>query len=338
MKIAMIICYYGSLPAYFEAWAKTVVFNPQIEFFFITDIEYERTLPKNIRLIKMGFGELVERIEDQMGFPISLRSAYPYKLCDFKPTYGLIFAKELDGYDFFGNCDIDMAFGDLSKYISADILEKHEKIFRLGHFTLYKNNEKMRKLFMGGGGIWDYETSFQSQHITGFDEYLGVDLIARENKVKCYFSNVYADIATNHKKAMKAKNHVNYTEQVFYWENGKAMRAYINEGEVGTDEFMYIHWQKKNPVCGIDKADDCASFYIFPDAIVLKEKGGIPPADEIRKLSAKGGLARDVADQIGYYGGKVMSIAKMGKEERSVRMVQLKNREINKAFRRESYK
>lgn len=47
--------------------------------------------------------------------------------------------------------------------------------------------------------------------------------------------------------------------QVFYWENGKLYRAYLEGGNVRTDEFIYLHFQKKHPVNRV--ADiDCPSF------------------------------------------------------------------------------
>ena len=42
----------------------------------------------------------------------------PYKLCDYKPVYGLIFDEDLQDYDFWGHCDVDLIFGDIRKFIN----------------------------------------------------------------------------------------------------------------------------------------------------------------------------------------------------------------------------
>ena len=54
-----------------------------------------------------------ERIQRIFDFPISLER--PYKLCDYKPSYGEVFKDELAGYDFWGNCDIDLVWGNIKK-------------------------------------------------------------------------------------------------------------------------------------------------------------------------------------------------------------------------------
>ena len=337
MKVALIICYYGELPACFDVWVRTAGYNKRFDFLIVTDLEYRGTLPENIHFIKMGFGELKDRIEQKMGFTISLE--HPYKLCDFKPAYGLIFENELEGYDYFGNFDVDLAFGDLSKFVTDDILRKYEKLFHLGHFTLYKNNDKMRTLFMSEGAIWDYKTAYQSHGLfaIGFDEMMGMLPICRANKVNCYFGNDYADISIKHKKTMRVYNHTNYDVQVFYWEDGKAMRAYIDAGNVFSDEFMYIHWQKKHPISRVENIEKCTSFYIFPDKIVPKERKGTPSEKEIRSMGASVGLIEGIKECFLFYSGKIVAIVKMDKKERTVRMLQLRNRKIRKSIRREMY-
>lgn len=51
-----------------------------------------------------------ERIQRIFDFPISLER--PYKLCDYKPSYGEVFKDELAGYDF-GEIAILIWFGEI---------------------------------------------------------------------------------------------------------------------------------------------------------------------------------------------------------------------------------
>ena len=60
-------------------------------------------------------------------FAITLHT--PYKLCDYKPAYGEIFAPELSGYDFWGYGDMDLVFGDLRAYFTEDKLRKYDKFY-----------------------------------------------------------------------------------------------------------------------------------------------------------------------------------------------------------------
>ena len=337
MKIALISFYYGSLPCYFDVWVKTARHNSDFDFLFVTDLEYDISPLDNIKIIKIGLEELREMIGEKMGFPVSIE--IPYRLCDFRPAFGLIFDVELKGYDYFGYCDIDLAFGDLSRCVTKEVLAQNEKLYHLDHFMIFKNNEKMRTLFMRGGAIWDYKTVFQSRANTAFafGEYLGMFLIARANGINNYFSNDYADISVKYSKVMSVSNHCNYDRQLFYWEDGKVLRAYIANDEVKQDEFMYIHWSKKNPVSMIENMDLCNSFYIFPDKIVAKSSIGIPSVEEIRNLCVTIGFIGVISEHIVYYMGRIMSIVKMSKEDRVLRINILKNRKVNREYRRELY-
>lgn len=70
-----------------------------------------------------------------------------YKLCDFKPMYGVIFSDYLHQYDLGGMCDVDMIFGSLKTFLNDDILSKFDKIYQLGHLTLYRNNLEVNERY-----------------------------------------------------------------------------------------------------------------------------------------------------------------------------------------------
>ena len=45
---------------------------------------------------------------------------YPYKLCEFKPMFGVLFADVVEGFDFWGHIDNDAILGDV---LSEDFLD-----------------------------------------------------------------------------------------------------------------------------------------------------------------------------------------------------------------------
>lgn len=79
-------------------------------------------------------------IQKVIDFEICLES--PYKLCDYKPTYGLAFKNWLKDYDFWGYCDLDVVFGNLRNYFTDEILKDSDRCLENGHISLWKNNKK----------------------------------------------------------------------------------------------------------------------------------------------------------------------------------------------------
>jgi hypothetical protein len=170
-SFALVVCYYGRLPWYFDYFIHSCRYNLTVDFFIITDdITYKKTLPENVRLIYKTLDELNSLATEKLGFSVNIKSGY--KLCDFKPAYGFIFSELLVQYDFWGHCDIDVIFGDICEFITDDLLENHDLIsvrpdWLTGCFLLYKNNEKLNTLFLHSR---DYRKVFTNDENYCFDE------------------------------------------------------------------------------------------------------------------------------------------------------------------------
>lgn len=171
MKILFISPYFGKLPWYFEYFIHCCRFNPKIDFLIITDDRgYNKVLPANVSLIYKTFEEFKIQIAEQLGMKVVVPNTY--KLCDYRPAYGLIFQEYLKHYDFWGNIDIDVVFGNIEKFISKSILAKNDVIsirpeYISGFFFLYRNSESVNHLFKKSK---DYKLIFSSSNYTGFDE------------------------------------------------------------------------------------------------------------------------------------------------------------------------
>lgn len=108
-------------------------------------------------------------MQSKFDFKISLNC--PYKWCDYRPAVGYVFQEYLGVYDYFGFCDIDVIWGELSRFYPDKLIEKYEKFLVHGHMQLYKNNEKLRTLFMDRiSSKVSYRNVFSSKYNYGFDE------------------------------------------------------------------------------------------------------------------------------------------------------------------------
>lgn len=150
-SIAILICYLGKLPWYFDYFIHSCKYNPSVDFIMVTDdTGYSKPVSSNIRFVYKSLAEINKLATEKLGLPVQITNGY--KLCDFKPTYGILFSEILQGYDFWGHGDIDMIFGNIRDFITDEILRMNDLIsvrhdFLTGQFLLFRNNEKMNSLF-----------------------------------------------------------------------------------------------------------------------------------------------------------------------------------------------
>lgn len=260
-RIAVVIPYFGKLPNYFDAWLKSVEKNSEIDWIIVTDCEKPRNTQRNIIWISKSFCELRNHIQTLFDFEIALHS--PYKLCDYRPAYGEVFASFLKGYDFWGFCDMDMVFGKISDFITPEILSENEKIMKHGHFTLVKNTEKMNKMYRQPiDGTLPYKVVYQSNLAFYFDEggKFGFPEICKEHGVKVYYKRIFADAIISKKDIWfffgSGNDQKLYSNSIGFWNDGKLFA--LSESNV-QQELLYLHLQKR--VMCMDKLQT-NSFYI----------------------------------------------------------------------------
>lgn len=170
-KIAIITCWYGPYPWYFPYFIHSCKFNPTIDFIIITDNQQVIPIkPENVILIYKEIEDIIRIATLKMGFKVIIKNAY--KLCDFKPAYGIIFSDILEKYDFWGHGDIDLVYGDIRGFITTEILDEFEIVssrhdYITGSFALYKNTDKIRRLFQHSR---DYKKVFTDNEHYCFDE------------------------------------------------------------------------------------------------------------------------------------------------------------------------
>jgi hypothetical protein len=150
--IVFLTCYFGPWPWYFPYFIRSCSFNPDIHFILISDNEQHGEIewPENVKLIPTSLPEVKKQFDDRLGFETSILDSY--KLCDFKPSYGYVFNNLIEGYAFWGHCDIDIVWGNISNFLLPDVLKNNDLItgrhdFLSGTFTLFRNCPQMNELF-----------------------------------------------------------------------------------------------------------------------------------------------------------------------------------------------
>lgn len=183
-SIKLINVYFGDFPWYFPFFIKSCETNSSVDFIIFSDDSYLGKLPVNVTIVPFTMGRFNRLASEKLNINISVD--FPYKLCDFKPAYGIIFSEYLKGYDFWGLCDLDIILGRIREFITPDLLSEYDVIstrhdYITGWFLLFKNKKEINTLFMKSA---DYIKVFTSNTHYCFDE--------------CNFKHLYlADQNTN---------------------------------------------------------------------------------------------------------------------------------------------
>lgn len=330
-KIVLISPYFGKLPNYFPLVLESMKKNKNITFLMLIDDKTEYDWSDNIKVIYTSFKNVQNLIQSKFEFPVSIKR--PYKLCDYKPAYGYIFSEYIKEYDFWGHIDLDVIWGDLEKYITEDILEKYEFIYREGALRLYKNDPKINHLFEKDGSIFKYKEVFKNEESYGFDEALAIQRIAERNNIAIYENdNVVADInafTTSlqiRRVAQKRwkdeagifRSIKNYKYQLFKWENGKIFRYYMENETIKKDEFMYIHLLKRKMKYSPDRkvTGKNESFIITPNKFIKDEELTVA---RLKQLAVVENVSRDRQEKkIGKVLRKCRRMVGMSRKQRSV--------------------
>jgi hypothetical protein len=148
-RVAFLIPFVGQWPEWTGLFFQSCRSNPQVDVLLLSQSEPKFPLPENVCVVKISLEEMVRRFETALGLKLGKVSGH--KLCDFRPFYGLAFADILRPYEFWGYCDADMMFGDLSRLLTAEFFENtdafsaHDQQF-VGHFTLLRNTDAVNRL------------------------------------------------------------------------------------------------------------------------------------------------------------------------------------------------
>lgn len=325
-KACFIVCWFGTLPGYFPVWLQTVKYNKSFDFLIFTDDTsiYNFELPKNVVVKKLTLLDFKNRAEFVLHSKCSLNR--PYRVCDFRPMYGLIFSKELISYKFWGYCDLDVVFGNIQKYVTPQILTKYSAIFNGGHFTLIKNTPQMNNLFRGNGAAFNYKRVIKNGAVFAFDEITGIQQIARKQQIKALYLIPYVDVDTSHVQLTSVLDKKNPENQAFYWEKGKLFRVKLDRNRKYFVEISYIHLQKRPILLKNSLEELKTSFWIEPNGFEKKEKLGLPSSEEIKSKNPFLGNKTMNIESKEYKKKKIKQILKRNPFQIYVRVVQAMNR------------
>ena len=318
-SIILILPYFGCFPNYFDLWLQSCKNNSSINWLIFTDNDTTVFSEKsNITFINLTFVDFCKKFENYFDFQIVLNTAY--KLCDYRPFYGMVLNEFVKNYDFWGYCDCDLIFGDIRKFATDEILSKCDKFLGHGHFSLQRTNdpeysEIIKQTFVKGK--YDYKYVYSHQEGFAFDEYdhLGVSysyLRYRSDRFYSGYSSndslykvtnilypdstekyhvttnlrierIYDDIYTDITHFRDIKDTKDTKKNILYsYNNGVLNRVISEKSKIIYEEILYLHLMKRKMSVHTDNID---MYYIIPNKFVPYNEN--PTLDYMLKYGGK---------------------------------------------------
>jgi len=222
--------------------------NPSIDWILFTDCEPLARIPPNVTVRRMSFDEYRGTIERRLRIGFSRPT--PHKLCDVRPALGVVYREDIEEYDYFGWCDLDVIFGDLRRFLddrvlTMDVVSTHADRVS-GHFCLLRNTSRMRGAFRLCRA---WRELFEAGEYQGFDElafaralrwprrpWTARSLVELQHcwPRRLYFVEQYSTVDSKSRAWHDGK--ADYPGE-WRWERG-----HLTNDRDGPREFMYLHF------------------------------------------------------------------------------------------------
>ena len=295
-RICFIIPYFGKFNNYFNIFLKSCETNASLcDWLIFTDDKTKYNYPDNVHVNYISWDDMKRFIQGKFDFEVSLNR--PYKLCDFKVAYGYLFSEYLNDYEFWGHCDTDLIWGKIEDFLKDDILNNYDKIFNLGHCTIFRNTYENNRRFMSNVLGERYKEVFSAKENMSFDEEYNksINNIFEELNVKVFEDSFAANLYTktsDFKLTSLGKNRKYTTERksknMFVWHNGCLTRYIVLKGEIIKKDYLYLHMQSRSMKINILVNDDLKEFKIIPNSFdTLEIKSDNLTNQTIKHIKAK---------------------------------------------------
>lgn len=169
-RLALVAPWFGPWPVWINLYLESCRWNPEITWLIPTDQDPPACQPPNVTFLSMTLAEFTARAAAVTGLP--LVPSDPYKICDFKPLIGEMFADELRAFTHFGYTDNDIIYGQLACELTPERLATYEIIsshanLQAGHLTVMQNTRRVCRAWRHTP---KWRRHLQRPDHTGFDE------------------------------------------------------------------------------------------------------------------------------------------------------------------------
>ena len=242
-KIAIITFCIGEVPPWIDYFIRSCSYNRSIDWLYFTDKPVKGQLGSNIKVINTSLNELNVLVSAKTDVKVSIR--HPYKLCDFRPAFGVIFSDLLRDYDYWGYCDNDLIFGDICSFLGDVIIKGYSiiiphKQFSHGHFCLLRNTRTVNSLFKLSP---IYKDIFRSEKLHVFDERFDRTGISLDND-----KTISESILKRIKKYHSSKRVNNLIAKLKFWKAGLLRRRVTKKSDLNDFNRIISYLEAENKI------------------------------------------------------------------------------------------
>jgi hypothetical protein len=150
-SIAIVVAFFGQAPLWLPAFLLSCRENRDVQWLLYTDFDVTSATPANVTVKYLEVGDLNLRSSEVLGTKIEIRRSLA-KVNDLKPAFGLIFADDLQPFDYWAYSDLDIIWGNIRHFVTDSLLQEYDIVSsrtdRLsGHFTLFRNTVPINRTF-----------------------------------------------------------------------------------------------------------------------------------------------------------------------------------------------
>jgi hypothetical protein len=272
--VAIVVTFFGQAPLWLPAFLVSCRWNPDVRWFLYADFDVTFSVPGNVTITHTTLDALNQRASDALASRVQIDRASMRKLSDLKPVYGLMFADDLRGFDWWACSDLDIVWGSLRRFITADLLRQNDIVSSRrhklsGHFTMFRNTGTINRIFELVPDVRAMLGTTPYEHLDErvLTQYLR-ECAARGPADACPRVSWEAELTVNSaiQRALPA-------DGALVWRDGRTFDA---EGR----EFMYLHFHKlKAGMHAIDFGyDDAPEAFVISRAGVFAQPGIKPVA------------------------------------------------------------
>lgn len=230
------------MPKWLPLFLMSAGRNPRVQFWIVTDEELPVVLPPNVRHAAIGLADIERRVRKAIS--PAFRLSYGYKLCDLRPFYGIVFEELFRNSQFWGYCDLDLIFGDLTPLLDSGRLENADFYSAdagpiVGTFCLYRNTERMNLFALN---LPDYIRRLNLPEYQSLDEIELTSALAEVDGIRCVRAERLVEsqmsISAYGRMVGRTLGAVGNPNE-FYWSDG---HTFIKSPGRDPQEVMYLHF------------------------------------------------------------------------------------------------
>lgn len=277
-RAAFVVLYFGTWPNWFPAYLRSCETNVGVKWLIVTDSTPPAFVPPNVSFLNMTLDEIKDRCERCTEIRPSIERMY--KLCDLRPFYGLLFSDLLNGFKYWGFCDLDIIWGDIDNWLKRVMLSEPDIISArkgklAGHCSLFRNTEEINTLPLTHPIVKDVLLNSESYYFdeVGFTEILKPEVEA--GRLSAHWPRFEFNFANRRRFNKLPPSRLGPSRNGWAWHKGRL----FDHTQGMPTEVLYLHfmtWKSTLTSCDFTYGEQPDSFYISHTHISKSPNKSIP--------------------------------------------------------------